>query len=217
MSAPASRVSLNRRTLLRASAGTAGILATGRAPAFAQAQPKKLVFAHINAIPKSAAVAFDWMAKEVTAQSERCAGDAVLRQDPDPARAGDHERGQVRKRRDGQPGRRRRNRVSGNGRAAGTLSGEGLCLGLRDAQWGDRRQDQQADRGQLQTQGDVLLRLRLPPFLDIEEADHRAERPARGEDPRCSRPRYSATPSTGSAAAPYRWRLARSSPPPSKA
>ena len=70
MSAAAtSRVSFNRRTLLRAGAGMAGILATGRAPAFAQAQPKKLVFAHINAIPESAAVAFDWMAKEVTARS----------------------------------------------------------------------------------------------------------------------------------------------------
>jgi TRAP-type transport system periplasmic protein len=70
MSAPRSRVSFNRRTLLRASAGMAGILATGRVPAFAQAQPKKLVFAHINAIPESAAVAFDWMAKEATAQSK---------------------------------------------------------------------------------------------------------------------------------------------------
>ena len=70
MSAPTSRVSFNRRTLLRAGAGMAGILATGRAPAFAQAQPKKLVFAHINAIPELAAVAFDWMAKEATAQSK---------------------------------------------------------------------------------------------------------------------------------------------------
>src|SRR5690349_24090940 len=59
----------SRRTLLRGSAGLAGILATGRAPAFAQAQPKKLVFAHINAVPESAAVAFDWMAKEVTSRS----------------------------------------------------------------------------------------------------------------------------------------------------
>jgi TRAP-type transport system periplasmic protein len=67
--APTSRVSFNRRTLLRAGAGIAGILATGRAPALAQAQPKKLVFAHINAIPESAAVAFDWMAKELTARS----------------------------------------------------------------------------------------------------------------------------------------------------
>ena len=69
MSAPTSRVSFNRRTLLRAGAGMAGILATGRAPAFAQTQPKKLVFAHINAVPESAAVAFDWMAKELTARS----------------------------------------------------------------------------------------------------------------------------------------------------
>src|SRR6202051_1157288 len=70
MSAPRSRVSFSRRTLLRAGAGLAGILATGRAPAFAQTQPKKLVFAHINAIPESAAVAFDWMAKEATLQSK---------------------------------------------------------------------------------------------------------------------------------------------------
>jgi TRAP-type C4-dicarboxylate transport system substrate-binding protein len=70
MSAPRSSISFNRRTLLRAGAGMAGILATGRAPAFAQTQPKKLVFAHINAVPESAAVAFDWMAREVTAQSK---------------------------------------------------------------------------------------------------------------------------------------------------
>src|ERR1700746_407950 len=70
MSAASSRhVPLNRRTLLRASAGMAGILATSRAPVFAQSQPKKLVFAHINAVPESAAVAVDWMAKEVTARS----------------------------------------------------------------------------------------------------------------------------------------------------
>ena len=60
----------SRRTLLRGSAGLAGILATGRAPAFAQAQPKKLVFAHINANPESAAVAFDAMAKAVTERSK---------------------------------------------------------------------------------------------------------------------------------------------------
>src|SRR5271169_1536011 len=67
--APSRPALLDRRTLLRASAGMAGILATSRAPAFAQAQPKKLVFAHINAVPESAAVAFDWMAKELTARS----------------------------------------------------------------------------------------------------------------------------------------------------
>src|ERR1700735_5009704 len=68
--APTSRAFFNRRALLRAGAGMAGILATGRAPAFAQAQPKKLVFAHINPIPESAAIAFDAMAKEVNSRSK---------------------------------------------------------------------------------------------------------------------------------------------------
>jgi TRAP-type transport system periplasmic protein len=63
------RVLFSRRTLLHASAGMAGILATGRAPAIAQTQPKKLVFAHVNAVPESAAIAFDWMAKEITSRS----------------------------------------------------------------------------------------------------------------------------------------------------
>ena len=65
-----SKSTFSRRTLLRGSAGLAGILATGRAPAFAQTQPKKLVFAHINANPESAAVAFDAMAKAVTERSK---------------------------------------------------------------------------------------------------------------------------------------------------
>src|SRR5258708_27868602 len=52
-----------------AGAGLAGILAAGRAPAYAQgATPKKLVFAHITPIPESAAVAFAWMAKEAPPQ-----------------------------------------------------------------------------------------------------------------------------------------------------
>ena len=67
--APSRRVLFNRRRLLRAGAGITGILATGRVPAIAQTQPKKLVFAHINAVPESAAVAFDWMAKELTTRS----------------------------------------------------------------------------------------------------------------------------------------------------
>jgi hypothetical protein len=61
----------SRRTVLAgASAGLAGILATGRAPAFAQTAAKKLVFAHLNAEPESAAVAFAWMAKEATKRSK---------------------------------------------------------------------------------------------------------------------------------------------------
>jgi TRAP-type C4-dicarboxylate transport system substrate-binding protein len=70
MIARTSKVSLNRRTLLRAGAGMAGILATGRAPALAQTAPKKLVFAHVNAAPESAAINFEWMAKEVNARSK---------------------------------------------------------------------------------------------------------------------------------------------------
>ena len=60
------RGSSSRRTFLKgAGAGIAGILAAGRAPAFAQTAAKKLVFAHINAAPESAAVAFEWFAQEV--------------------------------------------------------------------------------------------------------------------------------------------------------
>jgi tripartite ATP-independent transporter DctP family solute receptor len=62
---------LDRRTfVVGAGAGLAAIFASGQAPAFAQAQPKKLVFAHINAAPESAAVAFEWFAKEATARSK---------------------------------------------------------------------------------------------------------------------------------------------------
>jgi len=58
---------LGRRRLVKG--GMAGILATGLAPTVARAEAKKLVFAHINAVPESAAVAFDWMAGEVKKQS----------------------------------------------------------------------------------------------------------------------------------------------------
>jgi tripartite ATP-independent transporter DctP family solute receptor len=64
------RGSSSRRTFLKgAGAGIAGILAAGRAPAFAQTAAKKLVFAHINAAPESAAVAFEWFAQEVNRRS----------------------------------------------------------------------------------------------------------------------------------------------------
>ena len=58
---------LRRRSLVKA--GMAGIIGAGLAPAFARAEAKKLVFAHINAVPESAAVAFDWMAGEVRKRS----------------------------------------------------------------------------------------------------------------------------------------------------
>lgn len=59
--------SIHRRSLVKG--GMAGILATGLAPTFAHAQSKKLVMAHINAIPESGAVAFDWQAAEVRKRS----------------------------------------------------------------------------------------------------------------------------------------------------
>lgn len=61
---------LTRRRVLGRATGMAAILASGRAPVFAQVASKKLVFAHINAIPKSAAAAFDWMAKETNTRSK---------------------------------------------------------------------------------------------------------------------------------------------------
>ena len=53
---------IRRRSLVKG--GMAGILASGLAPGFARAEAKKLVMAHLNAVPESAAVAFDWQAKE---------------------------------------------------------------------------------------------------------------------------------------------------------
>jgi tripartite ATP-independent transporter DctP family solute receptor len=59
----------SRRRFLSGAAGFAGMLAAGRAPLVAQVAAKKLVFAHINPPPESAAVAFAWMAEEVNKRS----------------------------------------------------------------------------------------------------------------------------------------------------
>src|SRR5204863_1871593 len=67
---PMTRIKFTRRALLASGAGMAGILSVGRAPAIAQTQPKKLVFAHVIAAPESAAINFEWMAKEVNARSK---------------------------------------------------------------------------------------------------------------------------------------------------
>jgi len=60
-------VSVRRRGLVKG--GMAAILASGLAPSFARAEAKKLVMAHLNAVPESAAVAFDWQAGEVRKRS----------------------------------------------------------------------------------------------------------------------------------------------------
>jgi tripartite ATP-independent transporter DctP family solute receptor len=57
-----------RRRILQA-AGAAGLLSLAKAPAFAQATPKKLIFAHVTPAPESSAVAFAAMAEEVTKRS----------------------------------------------------------------------------------------------------------------------------------------------------
>lgn len=64
-----------RRQILKGAAGLAGILATGKAPAFAQAAPKKLVIAHITPPPESGAIALEWLAKTLT---ERSKGEIVV-------------------------------------------------------------------------------------------------------------------------------------------
>src|SRR5258707_810687 len=61
--------SATRRSVLQA-AGAAGALSLAKAPAFAQAAPKKLVFAHVTPEPESSAVAFAAMAKQVTEGSK---------------------------------------------------------------------------------------------------------------------------------------------------
>jgi tripartite ATP-independent transporter DctP family solute receptor len=58
---------VQRRRLVKG--GLAGLLASGLAPSIARAEPKKLVMAHINAVPESAAVAFEWQAAEVRKRS----------------------------------------------------------------------------------------------------------------------------------------------------
>jgi len=60
-----------RRFIAGAGAGLAGIIASRRAPAFAQgAAPKKLVYAHIVPEPESGAIGFSWMAQEITKRAK---------------------------------------------------------------------------------------------------------------------------------------------------
>ena len=64
---------LTRRNVLKGSTalagGMAGIIASGRAPAFAQTQPKKLIIAHITPPPESGAIALKWLGEQVTERS----------------------------------------------------------------------------------------------------------------------------------------------------
>src|SRR5262245_16929756 len=74
MAAPrtgSSFTTVSRRRLVAAgSASMAAILLAGRAPAYAQAQPKKLDFANILGAPDVGGIAMEFFAKEVTARSK---------------------------------------------------------------------------------------------------------------------------------------------------
>src|SRR3954449_1543070 len=59
-----------RRLLVTAGTGLAGATMLAKAPAFAQAAPKKLVWAHNVAPPESGAIAFAEMAKKLTEESK---------------------------------------------------------------------------------------------------------------------------------------------------
>jgi tripartite ATP-independent transporter DctP family solute receptor len=62
-------VHTGRRRFLTAGGGLISILATGRAPAFAQAVPKKLIMAYTSPPPDVVGIGLDWYAKELTARS----------------------------------------------------------------------------------------------------------------------------------------------------
>ena len=64
------RLIKSRRALIKSAVGLAGILALGKAPAFAQTEPKKLIIAHIVPPPESGAVQLKWMAEQVTERSK---------------------------------------------------------------------------------------------------------------------------------------------------
>ncbi len=60
-------VNTGRRRFLTAAGGLAGILATGKAPVFAQAAPKKLIMAYTSPPPDVVGIGLDWYAKELDA------------------------------------------------------------------------------------------------------------------------------------------------------
>ncbi len=60
---------ISRRSAV-GSAGLAGILALGRAPAFAQAKPQKLIMAYTSPPPDAVGTGLDWYAKALTERSK---------------------------------------------------------------------------------------------------------------------------------------------------
>src|SRR5262249_32187853 len=67
----AGRQKISRRSVIKAGGGLAGILALGRAPAFAQgAAAKKVIIAYTSPPPDVVGTALDWYAKAITERSK---------------------------------------------------------------------------------------------------------------------------------------------------
>jgi tripartite ATP-independent transporter DctP family solute receptor len=64
------RPTISRRGLIKASGGLAGILATGQAPVFAQAQPKKMLVVYTTPPPDVPAIGLEWFSKAITERSK---------------------------------------------------------------------------------------------------------------------------------------------------
>src|SRR4051812_41322178 len=68
------KLHLSRRGIIKASGGLAAILATGQAPVFAQAQPKKMLIVYTTPPPDVPAVGLEWFTKAI---NERSKGEIV--------------------------------------------------------------------------------------------------------------------------------------------
>ena len=161
-------------------------LALTKAPAFAQTAPKKLIFAHVTAEPESSAVAFAGMAQEVTEASKgelemEFHGGTLLTKELEIMNA--VKSGNIAM---GDPG----------GAAATVFPEMGVFLvpylvasydqayKMFNGQIGEQLDKQFQEKYKLKVL--FFYRLRLPPFLDQQEADRRAEGPARPENARAA-------------------------------
>ena len=64
------KLRISRRGIIKASGGLAAILATGQAPAFAQAKPKKMLIVYTTPPPDIPAVGLEWFTKAINERSK---------------------------------------------------------------------------------------------------------------------------------------------------
>ena len=180
-------------------------------------RPRKLDIAYLLAPPESGAIGLKFMAEEVTKRSNGAInmvfhGGTLLNKEleiMDAVKSGNVAIGT--------PDRRRLDGVPRDGRLPDAVSRARLPARLLDVQRPDRQGPRRDVPEEVQGQGPVLLRLRLPPLLEQQAAHQHAGRPQGPEDARAAGQASSPTPSTASAPAPCRCPGARSSPPPSRA